>query len=279
MGADWLQKALLFRFSRERRVARIFAMATAFWLVVAYALLPTIWRHYEGAPALAGRAMVTRTTAGIPGDPINLAFVDSEKDVICAFHAAGWRTADAITWTSSVRIVGSVIFDRPDPAAPVSPLLFGGRREDLAFEREDGRSADTRHHVRLWRAAQASETQPETWVGAATFDRGVGISRYTLQVTHHIAADVDAERDFVVADLARIGGISSVSEAAGVGPTLDGRNGGGDRYFTDGEIAFSRLSENCESRPGSTPVLPSSPAVQTKNRLFAWAATLWRRFR
>ena len=273
MKALWLEKALLFRFPRERRAARLLALATAFWIVIAYALLPTIWRHYEGAPALAGHAMVTRTTAGIPGDPINLAFIGSEKDVICAFHAAGWRTADAITWASSVRIVGSVIFDRPDPAAPVSTLLYEGRREDLAFEKEDGRSADTRHHIRLWRATQARETVAEIWVGAATFDRGVGISRYTLQVTHHIAPDIDDERDFVVGDLARVGEISTVSEAAGVGPALDGRNGGGDRYFTDGEIKVATLNGSCVAQQATSPEEKPPPFV------VQWKNAVWRAFR
>ena len=34
-----------------------------------------------------------------------------------------------------MKIVGSVALHRPDPAAPVSPLLFDGRIEDIAFER------------------------------------------------------------------------------------------------------------------------------------------------
>jgi LssY C-terminus len=37
--------------------------------------------------------------------------------------------------------------------------------------------------------------------GSATFDRGVGLSRYTGQVTHHIAPDIDAERDALTDDL------------------------------------------------------------------------------
>ena len=35
------------------------------------------------------------------------------------------------------------------------------------------------------------------WLRAATFDRGVGIALFTLQVTHHIGPKVDDERDAV----------------------------------------------------------------------------------
>ena len=43
------------------------------------------------------------------------------------------------------------------------------------------------------------------WIGAATFDRSVGFSHRTGQVTHHIAPDIDRERDTLMADLYRSG--------------------------------------------------------------------------
>jgi hypothetical protein len=39
-----------------------------------------------------------------------------------------------------VEIIGSVLLDRPYKSAPVSPLYFEGRHEDLAFEKADGNS-------------------------------------------------------------------------------------------------------------------------------------------
>ena len=41
--------------------------------------------------------------------------------------------------------VESVLLDRPDPTAPVSTLLLWGRKQDLAFEQEVGRSARQRN--------------------------------------------------------------------------------------------------------------------------------------
>lgn len=59
-------------------------------------------------------------------------------------------SADPITLRSSLEISGSVLLDRPYPGAPVSPLYYDGRREELAFEKPVGNSADKRHHIRLW---------------------------------------------------------------------------------------------------------------------------------
>jgi len=61
------------------------------------------------------------------------------------------------------------------------------------------------------------------------------------QITHHIAPDVDAERDLVIADLTAAGYVASVSEEPGIGATTTGRNGGGDPYFTDGFIKVAEL--------------------------------------
>ena len=66
----------------------------------------------------------------------------------------------------------------------------------LAFEKPDGRSADKRHHVRLWLVLEKGTDGRPLWLGSVTFDRGgVGLSHDTGQVTHHIGPDIDAERD------------------------------------------------------------------------------------
>jgi hypothetical protein len=79
------------------------------------------------------------------------------------------------------------------------------------------------------------------WFGAATFDRSVGLSHTTGQVTHHIAPDVDAERDRLVSELRRAGAVQSVDWKDGFHTELDGKNGGGDPWHTDGRLAIVRL--------------------------------------
>ena len=77
----------------------------------------------------------------------------------------------------------------------MSPLYVFGRKQDLAFEQDVGGSADQRHHVRWWRAEPLDAAGRPLWIGDATFDRDAGISHLTGQITHHIAPDIDAERD------------------------------------------------------------------------------------
>ena len=158
-----------------------------------------LWRHYEHQEGLASKPMITETAEGIPGDPLNVGLVGDEAELHRIMLAAGWRPADAITLRSSIAIAGSVVLDRPYEAAPVSTLFYEGRHQDFAFEKAIGGSADRRHHVRLWLVLAKGDEGRSVWLGAATRDLGVGLSHYTGQITHHIAADIDAERDALLA--------------------------------------------------------------------------------
>ena len=260
--------------SWRRSKTRIAVVAIAAILgsygVIAYILLPLAWTHYEHQRGLAGLTMVTRTAQGIPGDAINVGLVGAKNDVLCAMHAAGWYPADPITLRSSLEIVGSVVLDRPYRDAPVSTLFYEGRREDLAFEKPDGTSADRRQHVRFWEVLKPGEEGRPVWLGSATFDRGVGLSHLTAQVTHHIAPDIDAERDELTDDLKTAKVVEAIYEVSGIGPTLNGRNGEGDRYYTDGDITISRLVAGCNAKAETTVELSNPPLVSMKN--FAWKA-------
>jgi hypothetical protein len=238
------------------------------YFIIAYIVLPLFWRHYEHQKDLAGLTMITRTASGIPGDPINVGLVGSREDVLCAMNAAGWYPADPITLRSSVAIVGSVLLDRPYPRAPVSHLYYNNRRQDLAFEKPFGNDADKRSHVRFWRALERGQEGRAVWLGAATFDRGVGFSHDDARITHHIAPDIDAERDLLTGDLKAARVVRTIYEVAGIGPTVDARNGGGDHYYTDGDIKISVLVKGCDQRVASTVVLDNPPLVALKNR--AW---------
>jgi hypothetical protein len=234
----------------ERFLLAALAVVLAYTLV-AYLLLPALWSHYEHQKGLATLPMVTLTGLGIPGDPINVGLVGDSKDVLCAMQAAGWYPADPVTLRSSIEIAGSVVLDRPYLDAPGSNLYYRGHREELAFENPDGRSADQRHHVRFWKALDEGEEQRPVWLGAATFDRGVGVSHYTGAITHHIDPDIDAERKLLATDLESAGMVEAKYQVTGVGPTMTGRNGGGDLYYTDGEVWILRLVEAVESRMGA----------------------------
>ena len=227
--------------SWRRRLALGLTVTLAAYAAAAYLLLPAFWRTDDDRHPVALGEMVTRTGDGRPGDPLNIGIEAAPAGLMNAFGRADWRPADPITFETSVGIVGSVVFDRPDPDAPVSPLYYEGRREDLAFEKPVGSSADQRQHVRLWRLDREGEP---FWIGAVTFDAGVSLSHYTGAVTHRIAPDIDAARDALVEDLDATGLVTRTYEIEGIGATQDGRNGEGDLYRTDGMATVVVLGEN-----------------------------------
>ena len=246
---------------RIKQTLLFLGLTVVAWLVLAYQILPAYWQHYEYQQGLVGQSMLTHTKQGIAGDPINVGLIGSKRDVICAFNAAGWEPADPVTFRTSVKIIGSVVLNRPYKTAPVSPLLYNGKREDLAFQKQDGKSANHRHHIRLWNVLNNGAEGRPVWLGGATYDKSVGLSHYTLQVTHHIAAAIDDERDFISTDLSEAGVVTDIYQISGIGPTLMGRNGNGDRYFTDGEVVFSALAEDCQSQPGKQPTTKPAGAI------------------
>ena len=266
------------RISRAmKRTLTALACVLILYGAIAYLLLPSFWRHYEHQKKLDGMTMVTATPQGIPADPINVGMVGSANDILFAMLAAGWYADDPITWRSSLEISGSVLLDQPYPSAPVSTLIYDGRREDFAFEKPVGKSADQRHHIRLWMVLKDGEEKRPVWLGAATFDRGVGFSRYTGAVTHHTAPDIDAERQLIEADLQVAGMVEARYKVAGIGPTLRGRNGEGDLYYTDGEVWVLRLVEDCVRRTAPPLVLEGPAVTELKDTIWKAVSGLYQR--
>jgi hypothetical protein len=253
----------------RRRIFRATLVTGIAWLLIAYLVLPALWSHYEGNPVLERSPRITHTSDGEPGDPLNVGLVADDTELHAAMTAAGWSVAAALGVKSDLEIAGSVVLDRPDPTAPVSDHFLFGRKQDVAFEKAAGESARHRHHVRFWRWDEAGAAGRPLWIGSATFDESVGFSHTTGQITHHIAPDLDAERDSLFASLAAVGQLASEYRATGVGATLAGWNGGGDRYFTDGEIWVGVIPRGNAKHAGPPELLADPPSVAAKNWLFA----------
>jgi hypothetical protein len=66
---------------------------------------------------------------------------------------------------------------------------------------------------------------------------------------------------------------------SGVGPTFFARNGGGDPYFTDGEIEVSKLVSGCSTEGGTPQALPPPPTIIAKNAVFSRLTSFWRALR
>lgn len=247
----------------------IFIIAILAYGLLAYFFLPFFWRHYGAQPAMSASPAVTRTKEGIAGDPLNVGLIGDEAELQRAMAEAGWLPADPLRLHSLWDMAKTLALKEPYPQAPVSHLYLFGRKEDLAFEKAAGPTLKQRHHVRFWRADALGIPGRPFWIGAATFDVSLGLSRYTGQILHHIAPDVDAERDRLIADLQAAGRLASLHTVSGIGPTLNGRNGEGDWYYSDGDVAIGVLSPAAEREAAAPSLTPPPPAVAVKNRLWA----------
>ncbi len=226
-----------------RQLLVIVAALLLGYLVVAYLIMPAHWRRYATRhPSLEDVPGVTHTASGIPGDPLNVALVGTEAEIRTLMASAKWYPADPLSLRSDLRIAADTVLDRPYDDAPVSSLYLWGHKEDLAFEQPVGNDPRQRHHVRFW---QSDLTEPDgrrVWVGSVTYDTKVGISRTTGQITHHIAPDVDAERDHLFHGLEQTGRLSQVYPVKGFHKILEGTNGGGDPWRTNGTLIMGVIA-------------------------------------
>jgi len=240
----------------DRRLPTILALCLVYALA-AYVILPRIVRMNLKILQRKSVPSFTVTGDGLPGDPVNLVLIGQLDKLRGAFAAAGWTEADRLGVRSSWRMVVAFVFNRPYPAAPFSTLFLFGRGQDVGFQKAINGSPRKRHHVRFWALSleQGEETlgtpefwlnidrpaldAPALWVGAATKDTGISLTRFTFQITHRTDADTNAERDFIVGELKEVGAIVSVTSYA-AGQRL--RAGRVNRYVTDGELAAASLA-------------------------------------
>lgn len=234
-------------------------LLVVFWVVLAYLALPRVNRVLSSIYVpdyFIGR---TRTSDGLLGDPLNLALRGTGEQVSTALQRAGWVKADPVTLASSVRIVTSTLTGTSYREAPVSPLLLFGRQQDAAFQQEVAGNPAQRHHVRLWRTPPGwllPGGHRVDWLAAGTYDRRVGLSWFTLQVTHKIDADIDVERDFIVDSLREAEPAATVEPLVNFTAGYHSRNGGGDSIRTDGTLPVVDVSA-VRPEPDADPLVGS----------------------
>jgi hypothetical protein len=238
------------RRSRRREFGVMFAGLILVYLAAAYLAAPVAWKRYvRRHPALQDVPGVTAAGDGIPGDPLNVALIGSKADVLRLMLAAKWYPADHLTLRSCLEIAEATVLKRQYDDAPVSNLYLWGRKQDLAFEQPVGPDPRKRHHVRFWRSPRDNADGCPVWVGAAIFDERVGFSHTTGQVTHHTGPDIDVERDFLFHDLERTGILTETYIVPGFHKVCRGRNGGGDPWYTDGNLYVGVIGCNGQEAP------------------------------
>jgi len=220
----------------------VLAAILAVYFLIAYVFVPWLWEQYARRhPSFDDNPRVTETGDGHPGDPLNVALIGTEEQIRAIMHAAKWYHAAALGIKSDLKIAADTVLSRPDDKAPVSNLYLFGRKEDLAFEQPVGDNPRQRNHVRFWRTPKTDDAGDPIWIGSATYDERVGLSHTTGQITHHIAPDVDAERDHLFADLESTGLLLEVYPELHFHKADQGINGGGDPWHTDGTLMVGIL--------------------------------------
>ncbi|WP_427129181.1 LssY C-terminal domain-containing protein [Pseudarthrobacter sp. S9] len=235
-----------------------------FWALLAYLVLPRLHRILTRVYVpdyFIGRA---RTSDGLLGDPVNVALLGSEPQVHGVMRAGDWTLADDVTLASSRRIVSSTLLRRSYLEAPVSPLFLFGRQQDFAYQQEVDGAPGKRHHVRFWRCPPgwllpgglASE-----WLAAGTYDRSVGLSLFTLQITHKIDEHTDAERDHIVGSITRADPAVGLRVIRDFSTGYHTRNGGGDSIITDGDLPVVDLRKTVAPRAAA-----AEPPSDSRNK-------------
>jgi hypothetical protein len=214
------------------------------WVLSAYVVLPRIYKLLSWIllpDYFIGR---TQTSAGLLGDPVNIAFNGTKEQLIHAMEAAGWVQATPLTIASSLRIIYAAVRGTNYPDAPVSALFLFNRRQDFAFQKDINGNPRRRHHIRFWKTPEEwwlPGGYQADWLAAATFDKNVGLSLFTGQITHKIDANIDEERDFVIQTLRDVNAIHETKLVKHFTSSYRSRNGGGDVIHTDGTLPFITL--------------------------------------
>jgi hypothetical protein len=259
LAAAWLA-VLMFSESFDWGWAGI-GFVVLLWVLLAYLVLPRLHRILTSLYVpdyFIGR---TRTSDGLLGDPVNLALEGSAAQVHAAMTAAGWTRADEITLASGWRIVTSTLRRRSYDEAPVSPLRLFDRQQDFAYQQEVEDNPAKRHHVRFWKCPDGwmlPGGHRVDWLAAGTFDRAVGFSLFTLQVTHKIDANTDIERDHIVATLRATVPETRVLLIRDFSTGYHARNGGGDSIQTDGDLPVIDLRRVPVSRGAAEDIEPGA---------------------
>jgi len=225
------------RESLWRLIGLIVCVLLVIYITAAYLIVPHLWKRYaDRHPELEDQPGMTYTADGIPADPINVALIGTKAEVMTILLAAKWYPADPLTLRSCLEIADASIFKRQDDEAPVSNEYLFGRKQDLSFEQPVGPDPRQRHHVRFWKTDKLDSEERPVWLGSAIFDKRVGLSHTTGQITHETSPNIDAERDKLFDDLKKTGELSKFEIVPGFHKVLEGKNGEGNPWHTDGDL-------------------------------------------
>jgi hypothetical protein len=174
-----------------------------------------------------------------PSDLTNLMYLGSRDQVIAAFAAAGWSTAEQVNAKSGLETFRAIAEQRGYKEAPMSTLVLEGKPPDMVFQKQLNTFAE-RHHLRIFGRPERFQGL-EVWVCAATHDTGIEFSPQNRTFIHKIDGQIDRERAKVVFDLLHSGKVAAVELIERPAVPRSAFNATGDKIETDGKMAVLLL--------------------------------------
>jgi hypothetical protein len=197
---------------------------------------PVTYRLPEVTRAMIDRIPRRVTDAqGDPGDNTNFVIVGAQQNVLDTFKNAGWVIVDKNTRAAFLDGLVETLSKQSYVEMPMSILTLFGRPQDFGMAHaEPVKVIEQRHHLRLWKAPFAADSQ-ELWVGAATHDIGFDRdNRPGKMVTHKIDPDIDLEREFVGRSLEETGMVAKESYVMPSDPSKEAHTATGASFHSDG---------------------------------------------
>jgi hypothetical protein len=186
----------------------------------------------------------SQSISGVDNEPINIVLVGSEGDIKRTFDKAGWYLAGSASPFNVLYALFVSIIGKSYKKGPFSPLYINGNIQDFGFQKPtEENNFRLRHHLRVWQTGLTLPNDKPVWVVTASLDVKMRLSFAIPFIVHDIAADLDAERKFVVDSLVKAGAteFKSVALVEPVSAEAPTKNVFGSDYFTDGRAAVVRL--------------------------------------
>ena len=175
---------------------------------------------------------------GRQGDMVNIVFVGQPEELQETFQRAGWVKTDK--WTPTF-VWHLLLHGTGDTKLPMARFYLFGRTQDYSYALPDPKGVvSRRHHLRIWRTDFTIDGAP-IWAGAATHDIAIEIAKRGRLINHRIDPEVDAERDFIGANLAQTSSINGTEYLQSSDPVFLAQTASGETYYSDSRILLLNL--------------------------------------
>lgn len=179
----------------------------------------------------------TESIMATEGNPLNVIIIaQDDASLTDAMKKAGWQVPDPVGFDSIGKIASSVFSGKSYLTAPIAPVFWNERANDLGFVRAALTSLPgLRREARFWTTRISTADGRAIYTGLVSLTDGS--SWWAIPKN---SPDSDAEGSGLFLDLRENGLIASYDVRVFVKP-LSRKDSGNTKYFTDGLIYVIRL--------------------------------------